>query len=151
LIEFFFRSPKDTLNVIPLVCLGHLVIVIIILCSLFVTDGSLDVVHGIAYSLILLNTDLHVVNTNMTKDEFVENTLQAVLYPPAPFIDPLLQPESPDESVPEPEEKGKTAEEIEKEKILGDVLKVFPLLYLAPTCTYLFLSRNFTRESRLQG
>lgn len=39
-----------------------------------------DVVHAASYSLLLLNTDLHVVDTDrrMTKNQFVRNTLSAI-------------------------------------------------------------------------
>ncbi|TKA56825.1 hypothetical protein B0A53_01226 [Rhodotorula sp. CCFEE 5036] len=42
--------------------------------------GSLDVVHAVTYSILLLNTDLHVVDSNsrMTRQQFVRNTLEAV-------------------------------------------------------------------------
>ncbi|KAF9583306.1 hypothetical protein BGW38_009788 [Lunasporangiospora selenospora] len=42
--------------------------------------NSKDVVHAITYSILLLNTDLHVVqqSTRMSKSAFVKNTLQVV-------------------------------------------------------------------------
>ncbi|KAG0364805.1 hypothetical protein BGZ54_007132 [Gamsiella multidivaricata] len=44
--------------------------------------GSKDVVHAITYSILLLNTDLHVVqqssSSKMSRSAFVKNTLQAV-------------------------------------------------------------------------
>ncbi|BGP55699.1 hypothetical protein JCM8202v2_003306 [Rhodotorula sphaerocarpa] len=42
--------------------------------------GSSDVVHAVTYSILLLNTDLHVVDstTRMTRQQFVRNTLEAV-------------------------------------------------------------------------
>ncbi|KAK4054533.1 hypothetical protein OIV83_001027 [Microbotryomycetes sp. JL201] len=42
--------------------------------------GSADVVHAVAYSLLLLNTDLHVVDSasRMSRQQFVRNTLSAV-------------------------------------------------------------------------
>ncbi|KAG9068261.1 hypothetical protein KI688_011856 [Linnemannia hyalina] len=45
--------------------------------------GSKDVVHAITYSILLLNTDLHVVqqsnSSKMSRSAFVKNTLQVVL------------------------------------------------------------------------
>ncbi|KAG0034480.1 hypothetical protein BGZ81_004512 [Podila clonocystis] len=42
--------------------------------------GSKDVVHAITYSILLLNTDLHIVqqSTRMSRSAFVKNTLQTV-------------------------------------------------------------------------
>ncbi|GAA6047368.1 hypothetical protein JCM3770_001269 [Rhodotorula araucariae] len=42
--------------------------------------GSADVVHAVSYSLLLLNTDLHVVDTTtrMTRQQFIRNTLEAI-------------------------------------------------------------------------
>ncbi|GAA6028264.1 hypothetical protein JCM8097_006946 [Rhodosporidiobolus ruineniae] len=42
--------------------------------------GSADVVHAVSYSLLLLNTDLHVVDTTtrMTRPQFIRNTLEAI-------------------------------------------------------------------------
>ncbi|KPV74837.1 uncharacterized protein RHOBADRAFT_53773 [Rhodotorula graminis WP1] len=42
--------------------------------------GSSDVVHAVSYSLLLLNTDLHVVDstTRMTRQQFIRNTLDAI-------------------------------------------------------------------------
>ncbi|GEM09884.1 SEC7-like domain containing protein [Rhodotorula toruloides] len=42
--------------------------------------GSLDVVHAVSYSLLLLNTDLHVVDstTRMSRQQFIRNTLDAI-------------------------------------------------------------------------
>ncbi|GAA5983217.1 hypothetical protein JCM10908_000200 [Rhodotorula pacifica] len=42
--------------------------------------GSSDVVHAVTYSVLLLNTDLHVVDSTsrMTRQQFVRNTLEAV-------------------------------------------------------------------------
>ncbi|KAG0360198.1 hypothetical protein BG005_011255 [Podila minutissima] len=42
--------------------------------------GSKDVVHAITYSILLLNTDLHIVqqSTKMSRSAFVKNTLQTV-------------------------------------------------------------------------
>lgn len=42
--------------------------------------GSADVVHAVSYSLLLLNTDLHVVETStrMLRSQFVKNTLSAI-------------------------------------------------------------------------
>ncbi|KAF9412570.1 hypothetical protein BGZ94_001007 [Podila epigama] len=42
--------------------------------------GTKDVVHAITYSILLLNTDLHIVqqSTKMSRSAFVKNTLQAV-------------------------------------------------------------------------
>ena len=41
---------------------------------------SLDVVHAVSYSLLLLNTDLHVaeLSTHMSRSQFVRNTLSAI-------------------------------------------------------------------------
>lgn len=43
-----------------------------------------DVVHGIVYSMLLLNTDLHIVNINasfrrMSKKEYIKNTLDVLV------------------------------------------------------------------------
>ena len=40
----------------------------------------LGVVHAVAYSLLLLNTDLHVaeLSTHMSRNQFVRNTLSAI-------------------------------------------------------------------------
>ncbi|GAA5926050.1 uncharacterized protein JCM15063_005194 [Sporobolomyces koalae] len=42
--------------------------------------SSADVVHAVSYSLLLLNTDLHVVDTTtrMTRQQFIRNTLSAI-------------------------------------------------------------------------
>ncbi|GAA5910054.1 PH and SEC7 domain-containing protein [Sporobolomyces salmoneus] len=42
--------------------------------------SSADVVHAVSYSMLLLNTDLHVVDstTRMTRQQFVRNTLNAI-------------------------------------------------------------------------
>ncbi|GAA5975532.1 hypothetical protein JCM11641_004297 [Rhodosporidiobolus odoratus] len=42
--------------------------------------GSADVVHAVSYSLLLLNTDLHVVDTTsrMTRQQFIRNTVEAI-------------------------------------------------------------------------
>ncbi|KAI9231498.1 MAG: hypothetical protein BYD32DRAFT_441774 [Podila humilis] len=42
--------------------------------------GTKDVVHAITYSILLLNTDLHIVqqSTKMSRSAFVKNTLQTV-------------------------------------------------------------------------
>jgi PH/SEC7 domain-containing protein len=44
------------------------------------TFSSSGVVHSVAYSLLLLNTDLHVakLNTRMSRSQFVRNTLAAI-------------------------------------------------------------------------
>lgn len=42
---------------------------------------SIDVVHAVAYSLLLLNTDLHVVSdwaNKMTKSKFIKNTMETI-------------------------------------------------------------------------
>lgn len=50
-----------------------------------------DVVHAVAYSLLLLNTDLHIVSdwgNKMTKTGFIKNTMetvQALVYPDVDF------------------------------------------------------------------
>ncbi|TFK44669.1 hypothetical protein BDQ12DRAFT_29737 [Crucibulum laeve] len=51
--------------------------------------GSANIVHAVAYSLLLLNTDLHVaeLTTRMSRNQFVRNTLTA--------IQTQLQPASP--------------------------------------------------------
>ncbi|KAF9379628.1 hypothetical protein BGX21_002588, partial [Mortierella sp. AD011] len=43
-------------------------------------DNAKDVVHAITYSMLLLNTDLHIVqqSTRMSRSAFVKNTLQVV-------------------------------------------------------------------------
>lgn len=40
----------------------------------------LDIVHAVSYSLLLLNTDLHVaeLTTRMSRNQFVRNTLTAI-------------------------------------------------------------------------
>ena len=47
---------------------------------------GLDVVHAVSYSLLLLNTDLHVVETStrMLRGQFVKNTLSAIRSQTAP-------------------------------------------------------------------
>ncbi|CAO3698757.1 unnamed protein product [Rhizopus stolonifer] len=41
--------------------------------------GSLDVVHAVSYSLLLLNTDLYMTNgPKMTRDSFVKNTMETI-------------------------------------------------------------------------
>ncbi|BGP02291.1 hypothetical protein RTBOTA2_003978 [Rhodotorula toruloides] len=42
--------------------------------------ASPDVVHAVSYSLLLLNTDLHVVDstTRMSRQQFIRNTLEAI-------------------------------------------------------------------------
>ena len=42
--------------------------------------ASADVVHAISYSLLLLNTDLHVaeLSSHMTKNQFVRNTIAVI-------------------------------------------------------------------------
>jgi PH/SEC7 domain-containing protein len=44
------------------------------------SDRSSDIVYAVSYSLLLLNTDLHVVDTTtrMSRSQFVRNTLAAV-------------------------------------------------------------------------
>ncbi|KAG0175135.1 hypothetical protein DFQ29_007236 [Apophysomyces sp. BC1021] len=54
--------------------------------------GSADVVYAVVYSLLLLNTDLHVAQGNhnrMTRIEFVRNTMSAI-------YDQQQQPDSPE-------------------------------------------------------
>ncbi|KAF9998279.1 hypothetical protein BGZ65_006213, partial [Modicella reniformis] len=43
-------------------------------------DHAKDIVHAITYSILLLNTDLHIVqqSSRMSKSAFIKNTLQAV-------------------------------------------------------------------------
>lgn len=43
-------------------------------------DVRIGVVHAVAYSLLLLNTDLHVadLNSRMSRNQFVRNTLTAI-------------------------------------------------------------------------
>lgn len=43
-------------------------------------NGFLDIVHAVSYSLLLLNTDLHVaeLTTRMSRNQFVRNTLTAI-------------------------------------------------------------------------
>ncbi|GJJ71778.1 PH and SEC7 domain-containing protein [Entomortierella parvispora] len=47
---------------------------------LAVADHAKDVVHAVSYSILLLNTDLHVVqqSTKMSRSAFVKNTLEVV-------------------------------------------------------------------------
>ncbi|GAA5828758.1 hypothetical protein JCM11251_005861 [Rhodosporidiobolus azoricus] len=42
--------------------------------------SSADIVHAVSYSLLLLNTDLHVVDTTtrMTRQQFIRNTVEAI-------------------------------------------------------------------------
>lgn len=42
--------------------------------------NSLDAVYGVAYSLLLLNTDLHVAqgNSKMSRTTFVRNTMATI-------------------------------------------------------------------------
>ncbi|CAG8612802.1 14859_t:CDS:2, partial [Dentiscutata heterogama] len=42
--------------------------------------GSADIVHAIAYSLLLLNTDLHIaqLSSKMSRSQFVRNTMAAI-------------------------------------------------------------------------
>ncbi|KAH8916118.1 hypothetical protein BT69DRAFT_1340551 [Atractiella rhizophila] len=42
--------------------------------------GSSDIVHVIAYSLLMLNTDLHIVDspTHMSRAQFIKNTMSAI-------------------------------------------------------------------------
>ncbi|KAJ3724450.1 hypothetical protein C8R42DRAFT_604370 [Lentinula raphanica] len=61
--------------------------------------GSSNLVHAVAYSLLLLNTDLHVADltSRMSRNQFVRNTLAAVqmqLQPPSNSTSP--QTSSPD-------------------------------------------------------
>ena len=46
----------------------------------------IGVVHAVAYSLLLLNTDLHVaeLSTHMSRNQFVRNTLSAIQMQPQP-------------------------------------------------------------------
>ena len=59
-----------------LVSLGRMLTVCQV-CSLFPIAG---VVHAVAYSLLLLNTDLHVAElaSRMSRNQFVRNTLAAI-------------------------------------------------------------------------
>lgn len=48
---------------------------------MIITLSSLDVVYAVVYSLLLLNTDLHVAQGNhhrMSKQEFIKNTMLAI-------------------------------------------------------------------------
>ncbi|KAL1921561.1 uncharacterized protein VTP21DRAFT_11277 [Calcarisporiella thermophila] len=49
-------------------------------CNSSTIFGSADIVHAVAYSLLLLNTDLHIaeLSNRMTRSEFVKNTLSTV-------------------------------------------------------------------------
>ena len=49
-------------------------------CSKFGLTGVLDVVHTICYSILLLNTDLHLadIDQKMTRPQFVRNTLPTI-------------------------------------------------------------------------
>ncbi|KAF9647320.1 hypothetical protein BDM02DRAFT_2709294 [Thelephora ganbajun] len=49
-------------------------------CNRTSVYGSPSVVHAVAYSLLLLNTDLHVaeLSTHMSRNQFVRNTLSAI-------------------------------------------------------------------------
>mgnify|MGYP001272979359 CR=1 FL=1 len=53
--------------------------------------ASIDIVHAVSYSLLLLNTDLHVadLSTRMSRSQFVRNTLTAIqtqLAPSSPIV-----------------------------------------------------------------
>ncbi|KAF8625419.1 hypothetical protein AX15_005382 [Amanita polypyramis BW_CC] len=50
-------------------------------CNPSTLYGSTNVVHAVTYSLLLLNTDLHVADlaTHMSRSQFVRNTLTAIL------------------------------------------------------------------------
>jgi PH/SEC7 domain-containing protein len=47
---------------------------------IIVFKTTLDIVHAVSYSLLLLNTDLHVaeLNARMSRNQFVRNTLTAI-------------------------------------------------------------------------
>ncbi|KAJ6499316.1 hypothetical protein C8R45DRAFT_1071846 [Mycena sanguinolenta] len=49
-------------------------------CNLGGLYGSANIVHAVSYSLLLLNTDLHVADlaTRMSRSQFVRNTLTAI-------------------------------------------------------------------------
>lgn len=49
-------------------------------CSSFVITYFVDIVHAVSYSLLLLNTDLHIaeLSTHMSKSQFVRNTMAAI-------------------------------------------------------------------------
>ncbi|KAF9005374.1 hypothetical protein BDZ89DRAFT_1168897 [Hymenopellis radicata] len=49
-------------------------------CNPTAVFGSANIVHAVSYSLLLLNTDLHVADltTRMSKSQFVRNTLTAI-------------------------------------------------------------------------
>ncbi|KAF9071686.1 hypothetical protein BDP27DRAFT_1446168 [Rhodocollybia butyracea] len=62
--------------------------------------GSSNLVHAVAYSLLLLNTDLHVaeLTSRMTRSQFVRNTLAAIqmqLQPSATSTPPQVVPPDP--------------------------------------------------------
>jgi len=46
----------------------------------YCSNGALDVVHTICYSILLLNTDLHLadIDQKMTKSQFVRNTMPTI-------------------------------------------------------------------------
>lgn len=48
--------------------------------ALFYTRFSIDIVHAVSYSLLLLNTDLHIAElaAHMSKSQFVRNTITAI-------------------------------------------------------------------------
>ena len=49
-------------------------------CNLNTVYSSADAVHAVSYSLLMLNTDLHVVNhaNRMTQAQFIDNTMSVV-------------------------------------------------------------------------
>ncbi len=50
-------------------------------CNPEIIFGSVDIVHAIVYSLLLLNTDLHVAQggyKKMSQSEFIKNTMSAI-------------------------------------------------------------------------
>ncbi|KAL1717370.1 hypothetical protein EV715DRAFT_203332 [Schizophyllum commune] len=66
-------------------------------CNPNTVYGSSNIVHAVAYSLLLLNTDLHVADlaTRMSRNQFVRNTVTAIqmqIQPTSP-----LSPESMDD------------------------------------------------------
>ncbi|OBT50967.1 hypothetical protein VE04_09469 [Pseudogymnoascus sp. 24MN13] len=71
-----------------------------------------DVVHTICYSILLLNTDLHLadIESKMTKSQFVKNTIPTILRVVADAAPDAVEPSrptilSPKFEVPEPEDE----------------------------------------------
>ncbi|RUS19054.1 Pleckstrin homology domain-containing protein [Jimgerdemannia flammicorona] len=90
--------------------------------------GSADVVYAVVYSVLLLNTDLHVAQGNYTKMSrlaFIKNTMNVLRDQPDPFVDPLApeydQP-APQPAAPKPDKPEQSKEwELEMEAMLKEI------------------------------